>query len=199
MLRGGRDWLCLHHGSLGRVTRLSSLRRRRTRRSESSGVSKQGSHMDDEWELRWVRVPQGTHLSNSRATPGRERDLLREDGTNKTLGPTESIAADEDAFFGVRSHGSNSPSGSGGTERTWAQQLAVGVITDVVKAVDWEAVFEQFVAPVFKRQSAKVGTHVRSAVGRIESAGDVAPTRLLSLRRRSPTSWTRQTTVPVSA
>jgi hypothetical protein len=132
--------------------------------------------MNDEWELRWVHVPEGTHLSNSRATPGRERDLLREDGTNKTLGPTESIPAEEHALFGVRSHGSNSPSGSGGTELTRAQQLAVGVITDVVKAIDWEAVFEQFVAPAIKRQSAKVGTRVRSAVGRI------------SRRRRSDTA-----------
>lgn len=123
--------------------------------------------MGNERELRWVYVPEGTHLSNSRATPGRERDLLREDGTNKTLGPPESIAADEEALVGVRSDGPNSPSGSGGTELSWAQQLAVGVIADVVNAIDWEAVFEQFVAPAIKRQSAKVGTHVRSAVGRI--------------------------------
>lgn len=132
--------------------------------------------MNEEWQLRWVHVPEGTHLSKSRAAPGRERDLLREDGTNEFLGPTESIPVDEDALLGVRSDGSNAPSDSGRTELTWAQQLAVGVITDVVEAIDWEAVFEQFVAPAIKRQSAKVGTRVRSAARRI------------SRRRRSDTA-----------
>lgn len=123
--------------------------------------------MDDDWELRWVHVPEGTHLSNSRATPGRDSDLLREDGTNKNLGPAESVAADGEALFAVPSDSSGSPNRPGGPEPTWVQQLAVDVITDIAKAIDWEAVFEQFVAPAIKRQSTKVRERVRSAIGRI--------------------------------
>lgn len=54
--------------------------------------------MDGEWQLRWVWVPKGTHLSKSRVTPGADKTLLLEDGTNRTLGPTESYPADEDSL-----------------------------------------------------------------------------------------------------
>lgn len=55
------------------------------------------------WELRMVWVPNGAHLSSSAKTPGHQRDLLREDGTNKLMGPTESrrITDDDLAEFGL--------------------------------------------------------------------------------------------------
>lgn len=56
----------------------------------------------DEWQLRWVHIPKGTQLSNSKATPGANRDLLRDKGTNKLLGPTESRPADQDKLAGTR-------------------------------------------------------------------------------------------------
>ena len=46
--------------------------------------------MNDDEELRWVRRREGTHRSESRATRGYERDLLRDDDTKNLLGPTES-------------------------------------------------------------------------------------------------------------
>ena len=53
---------------------------------------------EDEWELREVRRPQGTHRSRSTETPGADRELLRENGTNRNLGPSESRAVDEEAL-----------------------------------------------------------------------------------------------------
>lgn len=58
-------------------------------------------------ELRWVKVPTGTHRSRSHETPGYERDLLREEGTNKLRGPTESRPADVDEI--VRSRTPDAP------------------------------------------------------------------------------------------
>lgn len=49
---------------------------------------------EDEWEPRLVRIPKGAHRSPSRDTPGADRELLRADGTNKLLGPSESIPFD---------------------------------------------------------------------------------------------------------
>jgi len=59
-------------------------------------------------ELRWVRRREGAHRSSSRATPGYERDLLREDNTEDLLGPTESRPADIDEI--VRSRSPQGPS-----------------------------------------------------------------------------------------
>ena len=46
-------------------------------------------------ELRWEKVPDGAQRSRSTATPGYERDLLR-DRSGKLLGPTESRPASVD-------------------------------------------------------------------------------------------------------
>ncbi|GEM_PF-5251396 len=51
------------------------------------------SIMDRNWELRWVHIPEGRHLSRSTQTPGADRDLLRDNTTKKLLGPTESRPA----------------------------------------------------------------------------------------------------------
>lgn len=58
--------------------------------------------MSRDEELRWVRRREGTHRSSSKATPGYERDLLREDGTEQLLGPTESRPADIDQIVRSR-------------------------------------------------------------------------------------------------
>lgn len=58
--------------------------------------------MSQDEELRWVRRREGAHRSSSRATPGYERDLLRQDDSENLLGPTESRPADIDEI--VRSH-----------------------------------------------------------------------------------------------
>lgn len=50
---------------------------------------------EDEWEYRKVRKPQNTHFGKSTQTPGVERELLYEDGTNKLVGPPESLPVDE--------------------------------------------------------------------------------------------------------
>lgn len=63
--------------------------------------------MNHDEELRWVRLRAGTHRSGSRATPGYDRDLLREDDSENLLGPTESRPADIDEI--VRSSSSASP------------------------------------------------------------------------------------------
>lgn len=148
------------------------------RREPSLGVPEHGSRMNQEWQLRWVRVPQGTHLSNSKATQGAARDLLREDSTNRNLGPTESILADEDALYGVHFYETNSPSGSGGAELSWGQQIAVDIVEDVVKAVDWDAIFEQIVAPAIKRTMGKFGKRLRSAIGRADGRAGTEITAL---------------------
>ncbi len=54
---------------------------------------------EDEWVRREVRIPRGTHLSKSRDSEGAERDLLREDGTNRLLGPTESRSVEEGDLY----------------------------------------------------------------------------------------------------
>lgn len=58
--------------------------------------------MNDDEELRWVRRREGTHRSESRATRGYERDLLRDDDTRNLLGPTESRPADIDEIVRSR-------------------------------------------------------------------------------------------------
>jgi len=50
---------------------------------------------DGHWEPAWIYVPNGTHLSDSRATPGANRNILRDDATNRLKGPTESIPMDD--------------------------------------------------------------------------------------------------------
>lgn len=58
--------------------------------------------MSHDEELRWVRRHERTHRSGSRANPGYERDLLREDDTENLLGPTESRPADIDEIVRSR-------------------------------------------------------------------------------------------------
>lgn len=122
--------------------------------------------MDDEWELRRVRVPKGTHLSKSKGFEGAQRDLLREDGTNNLLGPTESVPVDEDDLRFARTY-ENSPSPDRGEpELPWGAQLVVDVVEEVVESIDWEAVIEHIVAPAAKRTKDRVANRLRSTFRR---------------------------------
>jgi hypothetical protein len=63
------------------------------------------NHDSEDWELRLVRKQPNTHRSKSKSTDGLERELLREDGTNRIVGPTESRAVDDDFVYGYPSGG----------------------------------------------------------------------------------------------
>lgn len=120
---------------------------------------------DDEWQLRYVRVPKGTHLSDSRASAGVERDLLREDGTNKLLGPTESVAADSASLYA--SSGDYAAGGSGAMEPSFGVQLVAEAVDALVAAIDWDAVFDR-AAVAIGRTRGKIAKRLRSAIGRAE-------------------------------
>src|SRR5262245_36864311 len=96
--------------------------------------------MADEWQLRRVRVPKGTHFSDSKETPGAERELLREDGTNKLLGPPESFPVDQDAMYGVPAYEPDLPSSAGEPELSPSQQALADAIADLFETVIREAV-----------------------------------------------------------
>lgn len=125
--------------------------------------------MDDEWELRRVRIPKGTHLSESKDSQGAQRDLLREDGTNKLLGPTESVAVEEDYLDSAYSYDNAQSRDSGEPELPWAAQLLSDVIEEVVESIDWEEVFEHIVAPAAKRTKDRVANRLRSTFRRTKT------------------------------
>lgn len=87
-----------------------------------------GNGMSHDEELRWTRLREGTHRASSRETPGYDRDLLRENGTNNLLGPTESRPANIDEI--IRSHTPASPS-----HPTLAQQVVGQVVSDFMNAL----------------------------------------------------------------
>lgn len=93
-------------------------------------ASEHGSRIDEEWQLRRVRVPKGTHFSGSKDTPGAERELLREDGTNKLLGPPESFPVDEDPMLGVHAYAPDSPRRADARELSPEQRAIVDAIVD---------------------------------------------------------------------
>ena len=107
------------------------------------------------------------------------RDLLNEDGSNRNLGPTESIPADEAALYGVRS-----PSSSGRSERTFGQEIAAEVlkqvVTQVVAAIDWDSLFKETVAPAIRRTMGKTAKRLRSAIRRPDSRGSTEMSALAS-------------------
>ena len=110
--------------------------------------------MDDEWVRREVRIPKGTHLSKSKDSAGAERDLLREDGTNRLLGPTESRSVEEDDLHRAYPYESVPSPDSGEPELPLLAGLAeaaiTGFVNGLVESIDWEAVFEHHVSPCRK-------------------------------------------------
>jgi hypothetical protein len=91
---------------------------------------------DEEWELRWTRKQKGTHRPGSKATPGVERDLLYENGTNKLLGPTESFPADRSALHRYDDPGDHPPR----RELSPFQQAVANALEQVVDKLVWEVV-----------------------------------------------------------
>lgn len=100
-----------------------------------------GEHSDDdEWVLREVRVPKGTHLSDSKETPGAERTLLREDGSNKLLGPPEARPVEGADLLSAYPYTHYSPSEPEDTELTPAQKELADALTEIITEVAREVV-----------------------------------------------------------
>ncbi|MFJ5698998.1 hypothetical protein [Arthrobacter sp. NPDC093139] len=138
--------------------------------------------MNEEWQLRRVRVPKGTHFSESKDTPGAERELLREDGTNKLLGPPESFPVDEAAMFGAHAYAPDSPRSTDTRELSPTQQAIADAIVDggawVLREVA-APVFKELVAPAIKRKSSEIAKSLRSAIR--EASGKAGSTELAVL------------------
>lgn len=130
--------------------------------------------MNQDWHLRWVRIPEGTHLADSKDTPGVERDLLYEDGTNKLRGPTESFPADEDAFRRVREHETDSPRGADQRELSPTQRAIADAVVELSERVLWDIILPvvnervapaitEVVIPAAKRKLSGLANSLRSA------------------------------------
>lgn len=149
--------------------------------------------MNQDWYLRWVRIPEGTHLSDSKDTPGVERDLLREDGTNKLLGPTESFAADEDALHRVHAYETDSPRGADVRELSLAQQWLADLTAEVLDTVAREVVvpvFKEVVAPAIKRKFSGIAKSLRSTTR--EARGQAGTTELAVLTATPPADSSKE-------
>lgn len=143
--------------------------------------------MNEEWQLRRVRVPKGTHFSDSKDTPGAKRELLREDGTNKLLGPPESFPVDENVIYGVYAYETGSSGRTDGRELSPAQQALADAIAEVLETVIKEAVIpvvKQVIAPAIKRKLSEIAKRPRSTTraanrlsGTTESAAVTATPR----------------------
>ena len=122
--------------------------------------------MNEEWQLRMVRVPKGTHFSGSKDTPGAERELLLEDGTNKLLGPPESYPVDEDSLLHAP------PRRAEVRELKPEQQKMADAI---VRTGEWilreiaAPIFTELVAPAIKRKASEIAENLRSAITEIRS------------------------------
>ncbi|MFC4013905.1 hypothetical protein ACFOY2_42225 [Nonomuraea purpurea] len=149
--------------------------------------------MNQDWHLRWVRIPDGTHLSGSKDTPGVERDLLREDGTNKLLGPTESFPADEDALLGVHAYETDSPRSADVRELSPAQQALADAIAEVLETVVREVVspvVKEVVAPAIKRKLSGIAKSLRSTTR--EASGQAGTAELAVLAATPPADSFRE-------
>lgn len=127
--------------------------------------------MPDRWEPRLVRIREGTHRSVSRDTPGADRELLREDGTNKLLGPTESIPFDPYEFqVPVEEPPSE-------TQPTWELSPETQELVEIAGRLAGEMLWAvgvkvvQHARPVVTQKASAFGTRVRR--------------RLQTMRRRS--------------
>lgn len=136
-------------------------------------MARKSNDSEDEWVLREVRVPKGTHLSESKDTPGAERTLLRQDGSNKLLGPPESrpveIAEEsyDDYPYVVESELTESQK-----ELTPAQQQLADAIAEVITEVAREIVLplvRDVLAPTLRVKIAEMATALKSKSVEIRS------------------------------
>jgi hypothetical protein len=120
------------------------------------------------WEPRYVFIPEGTHISKSRGSSGRDRDLLRDDETNELRGPAESIPADEADWLGPPAF-DPPPNGSRDGRNPWAEGLGdlLGeLLNDLVEEHGgWGVVIKRSASRV-RRTTSKLSTHVRTRVRR---------------------------------
>lgn len=104
--------------------------------------------MDDEIEIHAVRVPKGTHLSKSRATPGMNRQLLRKDDTNENLGPPESFPLTQADLDDLTQRRAGPPPSYQPTPyKDFAAETLHDFVRDVFARIDWDQVYEQFLEP----------------------------------------------------
>lgn len=104
-------------------------------------MSRHVEHEDeDEWVLREVRVPKGTHLSDSKETPGAERTLLREDGSNKLLGPPEARPVEDADLVSAYPYTPYSPSEPEDEGLTPGQKELADALTEIITEVAREVV-----------------------------------------------------------
>lgn len=119
------------------------------------------SRVTDEWEPRLVRVPKGAHRSVSHDTPGADRELLREDGTNKLLGPPESIPFDPYGYQDLDQQPPPEP------DKEWELSPDVQEVVDTLGALLGEAAWAysvktaKHVGPVVKQKASAFGNRLR--------------------------------------
>jgi hypothetical protein len=128
---------------------------------------------EDEWELRETRRPKGTHRSRSSETPGADRELLREDGTNRNLGASESRPVDEEALRRRYQSGPASPASAAARQRQLSPgqrlfiETAAELSFDALKEIALPYVRDR----ILPKAKAKIRTHI---AGRKANALSVA-------------------------
>lgn len=144
--------------------------------------------MASEWVLREVRIPKGTHLSNSRANPDSERTLLRENGTNKLLGPTESRPIKSEEILNIDQVEPSSSQGYTEESLSPAQQALADTFAEVVDLVAREVVIpliRDVAAPALKKKLGTLSNDVRTkslaAYSKVRTATWTRPVRPVGL------------------
>lgn len=110
------------------------------------------------YEHRIVRRPTDSHRSSSHKSRGAESDLLRQNGTNRLMGPTESYSIEEATRLGICPPHSAGPEGPAGRTLTTGQTVLAQVLSDVAVAVT-----VQFVLPAVERGVRRIAGRTRSA------------------------------------
>ncbi|MEV4548573.1 hypothetical protein [Nonomuraea wenchangensis] len=121
-----------------------------------------------------------------------QRNLLREDGTNKLLGPAESCPADEGALRRVQAYEPDSPRSADVRELSPAQQALADAIAVVLEIAVREVVLpyaREVAAPALKRKLSAITKSLRS---KTREVGTPAGTAVLTLTSTPPTDPSRE-------
>ena len=126
--------------------------------------------MEEDEELRVVKRRGGTHRSNSLGTPGYERDLLRDDGSNEVRGPTESRAPTDGDLHEVLGYEpylvDNQPDNPLSKSQQFAADVLSQVVTDLVASIDWAALARKGIGELRKRlRPSERRAHTRRTAG----------------------------------